>query len=117
MTQWELDRTSARYVIMFRLSLILCSLSQVNTDMMSNSVYLLVIISSALLYLTEPSFGLYCIILQCKKYFIIDSKGLESWLPTKKEKWVERVQGFSLYWAILSIPSKVIIISDVVYVL
>ena len=51
---------NSQYKVFF-LSLILRSLPQVNTDMMSNRVCLPVIISCVLLCLIEPSFGLYCI--------------------------------------------------------
>lgn len=47
--------------------IILGSLAQVITDMMSNWVYLSVIISCGLLY--EPSFGLYCINFTFKNAF------------------------------------------------
>lgn len=53
----------------FVLLLILRSLTQVNTDTMSNRAYLPVILSFALLFLIEPSLGLYAINVILKNAF------------------------------------------------
>lgn len=76
---------------MFVLLLIFRFLTQVNNNTMSNRVYLPVILSFALLFLIEPSLGLYAINVTLKMYFLVKSELLEnSLLDFRQKRWAAR---------------------------